>query len=294
MKLISVIIPIYKVERYLNKCIESVVQQTYRQLEIILVDDGSPDMCPSICDKWAEKDSRIKVVHKENGGLSDARNIGLKIATGEYISFIDSDDYINPYMYEFLMIAVVQEGCDVAGCEVQRFVEDEDPVEVPLCKEYAVLNKKEAMMELIRDARVQQITCNKIYQKSLIVDILFPVGKYHEDEFWTYQVIGKANRVAIVEYVGYNYLQRSDSIMGVRYSMKRLDAIEAKVLRQSYLEEKMPELATEGKINLLFSCLYQGQLALKSLSREEKKKTFKQLKDVYKKHPLSLKEMKKL
>ena len=102
MSLISVIVPVYKVEPYLNKCIESIVNQTYKNLEIILVDDGSPDNCPAICDSWAEKDSRIKVIHKENGGLSDARNAGMVHATGEYIAFVDSDDYIDPEMYQSL------------------------------------------------------------------------------------------------------------------------------------------------------------------------------------------------
>ena len=116
--IVSIIVPIYKVEPYLNKCVQSIVDQTYRDLEIILVDDGSPDICPAICDAWAAKDSRIRVIHKENGGLSDARNAGLAIATGKYISFIDSDDYIEPTFIADLHDALSRSGADIAECGV--------------------------------------------------------------------------------------------------------------------------------------------------------------------------------
>ena len=118
MAIISTIIPIYKVEKYLQTCIESVVNQTIKDLEIILVDDGSPDYCPEICDAWAQKDSRIKVIHKENGGLSDARNAGLDIAQGEYISFVDSDDWIAPNMYEIMLEVIEKEHADICACGI--------------------------------------------------------------------------------------------------------------------------------------------------------------------------------
>ena len=136
--LISVIVPIYNVEEYLNRCVESIVNQTYQKLEIILVDDGSPDNCPRMCDDWAKKDSRIKVIHKENGGLSDARNAGMKITTGEYISFIDSDDYIETCMIEILYEAIKKYDCDIASCRV-RIVMDDKP-SIPLTS--AIDNKK--------------------------------------------------------------------------------------------------------------------------------------------------------
>ena len=124
MALISVIIPVYKVEEYLENCIQSVIKQTVSDLEIILVDDGSPDQCPEICDLWADKDSRIKVIHKENGGLSDARNAGMKVATGEYVSFIDSDDYISLDFYETLLETIVDNDSDIVECGVVKFYED--------------------------------------------------------------------------------------------------------------------------------------------------------------------------
>ena len=115
LELISVIIPIYKVEEYLDHCIKSIVEQTYRKLEIILVDDGSPDKCPLKCDEWAERDGRIRVIHKKNGGLSDARNVGMSIATGSYISFIDSDDWISPDFYEKLYRSITESNAQIAA-----------------------------------------------------------------------------------------------------------------------------------------------------------------------------------
>ena len=117
-ELISVIIPIYNVEAYLDECVQSILSQTHKQLEIILVDDGSPDGCPAMCDAWAEKDSRIRVIHKENGGLSDARNVGIDAATGDYIAFVDSDDWIVPEMYEKMLAALKKENADICACNI--------------------------------------------------------------------------------------------------------------------------------------------------------------------------------
>lgn len=281
MELISIIVPVYNVQKYLNKCIESLVNQTYQNLEIILVDDGSPDNCPAMCDEWAEKDSRIKVIHKENGGLSDARNTGMMVAQGDYIGFVDGDDYINPLMYETLLNAMQKTQCDVASCEFQNFYEEESIKEPMSSDAYEIFTRKEAMKALIQNTVVRQVVWNKLYRREVMTDIAFPVGKFHEDEFWSYRVIGKANGVAITKYVGYNYLQRRESIMGVRYSPKRLDAIEAKKLRNQYVKENMPELLSEATVDLLFSCLYQGQMVLKNLSGKEKSETLMKLKQVY-------------
>ena len=117
MDLISVIVPVYKVEAYLDRCVQSIVDQTYTNLEIILVDDGSPDRCPQMCDEWAKRDARIRVIHKPNGGGAQARNVGLERASGEYIAFVDSDDYLLPGMYEALLCALMQTNCDIAECD---------------------------------------------------------------------------------------------------------------------------------------------------------------------------------
>ena len=126
MDLVSIIIPVYDVEPYLEQCIHSVVNQTYKNIEIILIDDGSPDRCPQICDEWKEKDSRILVIHKPNGGISDARNEGMRIAKGEYIAFVDSDDVVEPEYVEFLLDAVKKTGALVSECKTHRFVDDNE------------------------------------------------------------------------------------------------------------------------------------------------------------------------
>lgn len=291
---ITVFTPTYNRAYIIKTLYQSLLCQTFTDFEWLIVDDGFPDNCPAMCDEWALKDSRITVIHKKNGGLSDARNVGMATASGDYISFVDSDDFINPHMYEVMVETSLKSGCQMICCQYQKIFEGEIVPSAPKRVEYKTLDRIQAMSSLIDNSEIQQIVWNKLYSTELIKDIPFEKGKFHEDEFWSYQVIGKTNKVAIVNYVGYNYLQRKDSIMGNDYSVKRIDAIEAKVLRQKYLEDKFLELALEGKINLLFSCLYQGQLALKCLPQQERKNIFKQLETVYKEYPLSLKERKNL
>ena len=275
--LISVIVPVYKVEAYLDRCVQSIVNQTYTNLEIILVDDGSPDRCPQMCDEWAKKDSRIRVIHKENGGLSDARNAGMAAASGEYISFIDSDDWIEPAFMQILLEAMLAHDCDVAGCLYRKCKESATEDSVSKNCKVQVFERLAAMSELIDNCAIQQVVWNKLYKKTISDGILFEKGKYHEDEFWTYQVIGRINRIAVTDYVGYNYFQRTDSIMGEGYSLNRLDAVEAKVRRQEYLEAYMPELAGKGSVNLAFTCMWHGQLALNDLSETSCKVVFRYL-----------------
>lgn len=271
--------PVYNVEKWLNRCVESICMQTYQNLEIILVDDGSTDSSGVLCGELGMKDRRIKVVHKLNGGLSDARNEGLQYATGEYISFIDSDDWIEPVFYEYLVQTMQEEEYDVVGCGYRKCVEGEKQVKVSIDFEVKSYERLDAMNALIEN-RIQQVVWNKLYKRSVIDGILFEKGKYHEDEFWSYQILGRVQKYAEISYVGYNYFQRADSIMGERYSLKRLDAVEAKVFRQRYLENVMPELKEVGKLNLTFTCLYHGQLALHQLNRQEQNTALDYLKKV--------------
>lgn len=282
---ISIIVPIFNVEKYLDKCVASIINQTYTNLEIILVDDGSPDNCPKICDKWAETDNRIKVIHKSNGGLSDARNAGLSVATGEYIAFVDSDDYIETDMYEKLLSVIINTSSDISVCNL-RHVHDNasitpcNTINTELITEYTT---EEAMSALIDD-KIRQVVWNKLYKTEIIKDIMFDVGKYHEDEFWSYKAIGAAKKIATIDYTGYNYLQRSDSIMGNTYSLKRLDAVEAKCHRQEYLKDNFLSLQQKGLISLFFTCIYHGQLSLKYLNFTDKKEAFKRLNNIKKQH----------
>lgn len=295
MDLISVIVPIYNVEQYLDRCVESIVHQTYPELEIILVDDGSPDSCPMICDQWAKKDKRIKVIHKQNGGLSDARNAGIKVATGSYISFVDSDDWIALNFYEVLHRALYETNSDIAACKTQKVWKTEDAGEVTAdTVHYQELDTETALYELICEKKLQQIVWNKLYRREVVDGIEFEIGKCNEDEFWSYQVFGCAQKSVLIEYIGYYYFQRADSIMGNSYSMRRLDAVEAKCNRQDYLEKHFPKLANTGRENLFFFCIYHGQLTLKYLNGKTRKEAMCRLKKSIKQHMLHVKDIRGL
>ena len=293
MDLISVIVPVYKVEPYLDRCVQSIVDQTYTNLEIILVDDGSPDRCPQMCDEWAKRDNRIHVIHKENGGLSDARNAGMAIASGEYISFVDSDDWIEPAFMQVLLDAILEHNCDVAGCR-SRTCTTEELACVDTDYSVRILDRLTAMGELLDHRLIYVVVWDKLYRRGVIEGLLFEKGKCHEDLFWTYQVIGKLEHYAVTDYVGYNYFVRADSIMGSPYSMKRLDAVEARARWQIYLEENMPELASEGRVNLAFNCMWHGQMAMRSMSKPEIGQALSYLRKIIKKHPIAVEEFKRM
>jgi len=288
--LISIIVPVFKVPQYLYRCVESIIGQTYDNLEIILVDDGSPDNCPEMCDSWAKKDSRIKVIHKKNGGLSDARNAGLEIAAGELIGFVDSDDWIAPEMYERLKKALDNDQSDISACTVEMVWEDGTPNSFLTVQENCTLERTEAQLALMQESKLKQPVWYKLYKRSVIAGIPFEKGKQHEDVYWSYQVVGNAERVSVIDYIGYFYWQRSDSIMGNNYSLKRLDAIEAIEQRYSYIAKEFPELEIEAKRSIIESCIYHGQMALKNLNKEDQDKVFKFLSTVIKKYPLEKKE----
>ncbi len=287
---ISVIVPVYKVEAYLDKCISSIANQTYKNLEIILVDDGSPDNCPATCDAWAEKDSRIRVIHKPNGGLSDARNAGMAVATGELMTFVDSDDWIAPDMYEHLYQRLEEDSSDIAACGVQMVWENKTPSRMLTREGNRVLNQEEAMRAIIEESWLKQPVWYKLYKTVLIRDILFPKGKYHEDVFWSYQAIGRAQRVSVSDHIGYYYLQRGGSIMGEGYSLKRLDAVEAKVQRCAYIQERFPALSPLAVKDLWFTCIYQGQLAMRTLGKAAAKKILAYFENVIETHPFQMEE----
>lgn len=236
--LISLIIPIYKVEDYLSRCIDSILRQTYVNLEVILVDDGSPDSCGQICDEYARKDARIRVIHKKNGGLSDARNAALDIAQGEYITFIDSDDWINIEYVKKLYELISNTNSDIAVCNFIRTSEEKLSYS-DFKEEIHVFSNLEALEQLTGKFYEQLvIACGKLYKKGLFKTIRFPVGKLHEDEFITYKLIYKAKKIVLTTAQLLYYWQREDSIMGASSSLKsRFHAIEALKERAIFLEE---------------------------------------------------------
>ena len=277
--LISVIVPIYKVEEYLNRCVESIVNQTYHNLEIILVDDGSPDNCPELCDDWAKKDERIKVIHKENGGLSDARNAGLEVAQGEYISFIDSDDWINIHFFEILLKTLTAENSDIAQCErIDTSVFDDRYLNDDLNYNVESFDNERTLSMLINEDKFKQVVWNKLYKRDL-ANHLFVKGVLNEDEFWTYKTVGAAKKCTCIDVPLYFYFKREGSIMGSTYSIRRLDGVRALVERHDYIKSNFPKLITQSALSVYGTCMYHYQMAYKYL-KDEKKNAYCYLKSV--------------
>lgn len=230
--LISVIVPVYNVAKYLDACIVSIQKQTYTHLEIILIDDGSTDESGSICDRYALEDKRIRVIHQKNAGLSAARNKGISICQGEYISFIDSDDFIDKGFIETMYKVVTESGCDLACMEAARFYDgDEEKVysywdRIENQKEDYTVYYSEQMLNI---AFYQKLSVTgaqlKLYRKKLFQHILFPVGRYYEDLATTYLFILCANRVAALHYRLYAYRVRKNGIMASTFNDKCLDCI---------------------------------------------------------------------
>ena len=280
MDKISIIVPVYKVEAYLDRCVESIVNQTYQNLEIILVDDGSPDTCGAMCDAWAEKDSRIRVIHKSNGGLSDARNAGMAIATGEYIAFVDSDDWIDEKMISVLYARLQSDQSDISVCNALLVYED-DINNRPLAHlQNCVLERENAMLELIKENLLKCPACFRLYKSELVRPIAFPVGKLHEDAFWSHQVIGMANRISIIDSPLYYYTQRKGSIMGASYDVRRLDGLEAKAELLKYVQVHFPKLENTAKVQLLFCCMYHYQQCLLHLDGTTRKNAIKCIRNI--------------
>lgn len=229
-ELISVIVPVYNVEKYLEKCVQSICQQTYQNLEIILVNDGSPDQCGLLCDELAKKDSRIKVIHKVNGGLSDARNAGIDKASGKYIMFIDSDDYINIRMIEKLHHCLTENSADMSICQF-KYVYENDIVDIHEALEDGevhVFDAPEHIENLFNERNLQTVVAwNKLYKKELWDRLRYPKGKIHEDEFVIHHLLNLCSKVVYLDMKLHYYLQRSSSIMGISYSLKRLQGVEA-------------------------------------------------------------------
>ena len=263
--LISIIIPVYKVEKYLEKCIQSVINQTYENLQIILVDDGSPDNCGKICDEYAKKDHRIEVIHKSNGGLSDARNKGLEIAKGEYIGFVDSDDYIEADIYEVLYNLLKQYNADVSICNFYTVSQGKIAIKNvdSGIKEYTRI---EILKEILLDNDIQSYAWNKLYKRELFGEIKYPVGKKYEDIGTTFYLLEKCNKVVVTGKPEYYYINRQDSIVNNVTETTITDYIELIMQRYDYIEENIKELSSYNK-DYLKRILKTAEQDIKSLKK---------------------------
>lgn len=266
--LISVIVPVYRVEAYLDRCLRSLTGQTYHNLEIILIDDGSPDRSGAICDAWAEQDDRIRVIHQDNRGSGAARNAGLDVARGELIGFVDSDDYVSPDFYQYLE-NLLEDRDDIAECswlETQA-----DDIEFDHSPRLATrFTPQEAMLGNIQDTVFRQLIWNKLYRREVLSGVRFPLEKTGiDDEFFTYRCLAKARSLIRSDKALYAYRQQPDSVMHRPYSLQRLNGIRAKRQRLSFLRETMPQLEGEARRELLLACLYAMQGALEHLQEDD-------------------------
>lgn len=234
--LISVVVPVYKVEKYLPECIKSIIAQNYKNLEIILVDDGSPDNCPAICDEFAKKDNRIKVIHKKNGGLSDARNAGINIATGNYICFIDSDDYVEKDYAKKLLDALSSNDADMAVCGY-TYVLDNGSKEVDETPKAGLLTEDKYWPKVYNDMFTTFVVAwNKLYKADIFKTIRYAKGKINEDQIILHDILRQCKKIAVIKDVLYYYRKREDSIMGREKEKKELsnDAFEGLLNRAEY------------------------------------------------------------
>lgn len=275
--LITIVVPIYKVEQYLNRCIDSIINQTYKNLEIILVDDGSPDNCGKICDEYKKKDERIKVVHKENGGLSDARNCGIDLAKGKYITFIDSDDYVSKDFIEYLYNLIKKTKSDISICSFLPFfgeIENKNNEEI-----IKVLETKDALQRLFYQNEITTSAWAKIYKKEFFEKIKFPKGEICEDLDTTYKVFAKANKITISNQKKYYYLQRPDSIINSNFSLKRMKAIEFAEKSLQYIKKMYPELELAVRNRLFMEAVFISIQIPKNNYRKEQKKLYEIIKE---------------
>ncbi len=242
MKLVSVIVPIYKVAPFIEKCVTSLLAQTYTELEIILVDDGSPDDCPAICDAFAAQDNRVRVIHQENGGLSAARNAGIRAATGAYLAFVDGDDFVSPDYIAVMLNACEENNTKMAACGYIEYYSDEKST-VVCVDETVILSAKEAVIDIFTmKNQVQVMAWNKLYARELFdnTDICYPVGKIHEDVFTTYRCCAAAGNIVCVNKPCYYYVQREGSIISQTFSPKRLQLLDAVDSIRPFVESHTP------------------------------------------------------
>lgn len=278
MPKISIIVPIYNVEKYLEKCIKSILNQTFKDFELILVDDGSPDKCGEICEKYKALDSRVRVVHKSNAGLSAARNTGLDLAKGDFVAFVDSDDYVHKQMYEILYSQIIKDKSDITICDFEYVYENKniDLLQYDDLKKgfnIETFNKIEALEQIDKKDGVKfVIACNKLYKIELFNVLRFEEGRIHEDELMAHKIIYKSKKITFINCKLYHYLQRENSITKEHFSLKKLDALHALKDRMNfYRNKKIKNLQITAEfnyINSFFKYYYKVKYSFNDVDRE--------------------------
>lgn len=275
MPIISIIVPIYNVEKYLKRCIDSILNQTFKEFELILINDGSTDNCGKICDTYKSKDKRIRVIHQKNAGLSSARNVGLYLAKGKYIAFVDSDDYINKNMYEILYSNLIKTDSDISICNFEYIYDNIScriNQSIDNC-EYFTFNNIEALNKLYSENNISIVVAwNKLYKKGLFENLRYTEGRIHEDEFIIHELLYKSKRIVYTNVKLYYYLKRQGSITQCDFNLKKLDAVYAfKERVEFFREKKLIELqfkAQQTYIYSFFSNYYKAKIKLDNCNEE--------------------------
>lgn len=273
MSKISIIVPIYNIELYLEKCIESILNQSFKEFELILVDDGSTDRCAEISNMYATKDSRIRVIHKKNGGLSSARNAGIEIAKYKYIAFVDGDDFIHKDMYKILYEEIIKNNSEIAICNFKKVYNKNSISNSMENKRSVNLSNIDALNMLYSEKGAEfTVAWNKLYNKELFDDIRFEYGKIHEDEFIAHKILYKAQKITYIEQELYYYVQREDSIVNSKFNIKKLDAVYAFNERKLFFKQiKNSELQYKAEYNYVkyfFESYYKAKKEIKSIDEE--------------------------
>ena len=293
MSKISVIVPVYKVEKYIHRCVESILSQSYRDLELILVDDGSPDSCGAICDEYAERDDRIRVIHRKNGGLSAARNTGIDWvmdhSDSQWLTFIDSDDWVHVDFLKVLVQAAEQKQVRMAACDLIRT--DRVLTDIEVSAEIAVSMDAE---QAYRDFYGMFMTaCCKLWHRELLKDLRFPVGKLHEDCYITHIPLFEAGKVAVCDVPMYYYFSNPGSITRMKWSEKRLEELESHEVRADWLKAHGYDMAYRREIEVYVMTIYEHTEVLAKLSQKDSV-YMPYLKDLRKKLRRELKQAKAL
>lgn len=277
---ISVIVPVYKVEAFLHRCVDSILAQTYRDFELILVDDGSPDNCGAICDGYAEKDCRIHVIHQHNGGLSAARNTGIdyvfESSNSQWLAFVDSDDWLHPEYLQQLYRAVEQTGCQISACGFYYTDGSAIPDEEPLAAESVDADDYYCGGEF---GNATPAACGKLYHRDLFYKLRYPVGKLHEDEFTTYRALYRAGKIAVVRGKLYAYFQNPEGITHSVWTPRRMDVLEAFEAQIAFAQQKCRSRLLKKTVEAyIYGICNQLEKAQKVFHKELRKKLRRGLK----------------
>lgn len=281
-ELVSVIVPIYNVEKYLKRCLDSIVKQTYTNLEIILIDDGSPDRCGEICDIYEKEDRRILVIHKENGGVSEARNKGIDQATGRYIVFVDADDYIEEDMIEKLYCAVLKYDADIACCA--QFMETEKKKKIQNDGPEFCENAEQILGHMLLFEHIDTGPCAKIYRSQLFSNIRYPIGRRYEDMGTIYKLFDVSKKTVHISYVGYHYVMHNESFMHRKFHNEHFDSLYFSKEIHEFICKKYPSLAEKSASYYFLAIVSILQKIKNADNFLEYKKEYKEIKKVFHKN----------